>query len=57
MPEADEVDYELFDKFLTQQVMLPSKDKLRRGTVKRRRVDESGNPLGKSHSDPARNTA
>jgi hypothetical protein len=57
VPEADDVDYAAFDKFLQSQVLLPKGDETKLGRVVKRQRDENGNLLGKSNDNPLLNTA
>lgn len=57
MPEADDVDFEAFDKYISANVMLPDGDGvLRRATVKKRARDDDGNIIGRSHRNPILDT-
>lgn len=57
MPEADDIDFEAFDKYISANVMLPDSDGvLQRATVKRRKRDEDGNLIGHSHRNPILDT-
>jgi hypothetical protein len=51
-PETDP-----FDKYISTKVLLPSGDEMLYGTVLRRKRDESGNLIGKSHSNPVLDTS
>ena len=52
MPEADDVDHGAFDRYITAQVMLPVEGEMHIGTVRKRKLDANGVPIGKSHSNP-----
>ncbi|GKY96005.1 hypothetical protein MPSEU_000561000 [Mayamaea pseudoterrestris] len=56
-PDADDVDWEAYDRFLLAEVLLPDGGGLVLGTVKARKRDASGNPLGVAHSNPIIDTA
>jgi hypothetical protein len=57
MPEADEMeDEEAYDKWLTAKVMLPVNGEFMKGTVKSRKRDADGLPLGRHHSNPIADT-
>lgn len=58
MPEADDMDDETFDKFISARVMLPGPDGLlQKATVKRRKCDDDGNYLGVAKKNPLLSTA
>jgi hypothetical protein len=49
MPEADDMDFEAFDKYLSANVVLPDSDGvLKHATVKRRKRDEDRNLIGRA---------
>ena len=52
MPEADDVDFDAYDKFISAKVMLPSKGVHKLGTVRKRKRDDDGEPVGKSDPNP-----
>ena len=49
-------DPEVYDGYITAQVLLPKGGEFRVGNVIRRRVDENGNPKGLSHNNPILDT-
>lgn len=58
MPEADDLDFEAFDKYLSANVVLPDSDGvLQHATVRRRKRDEDGNLIGHSHRNPILDTS
>ena len=57
MPEADDVDSDAFDKYITAQVMLPADDQMKLGTLRKRKLDENDIPIGKSNKHPVLDTA
>jgi hypothetical protein len=50
--EADEMQHEAFDKYVSAKVCIKQGDNMSYGTVKRRKRDSDGNLLGTSHSNP-----
>ena len=56
MLEADEYTDEAFGKYLTARVLLTDGQLDLLGTVKKRKSDAPGNPVGVSHSNPLINT-
>ena len=57
MPEADDMDFEAFDKYISANVTLPDSDGvLQHATVRRRKRDEEGNLIGHSHRNPILDT-
>jgi hypothetical protein len=55
-PEADDWTPEAYNQFLSAQVLLPRGDENQRGTMKRRKHDDDGNPIGLRHSNPILDT-
>lgn len=55
--DADEVDHEAFDKYISSRVWLPKGDDMAYGTVRRRKRDQDGNLIGRSHSNPMVDTS
>ena len=56
MPEADEYTEEALDKYLTARVLLPAGESELMGTVKTRKRDAHGHPVGVSHTNPILDT-
>ena len=62
VPEVDELvessdyDPEGYDGYITAQVLLPKGDEFKVGTVVRRKVDDRGNPTGRSNENPILDT-
>ena len=50
--DADEVQHEAFDKYISARVCVPQGDSFVYGTVKRRKRDSDGELIGKSHENP-----
>jgi hypothetical protein len=58
MPEADDFDFDAFDKYISASVMLPDADGvLQHATVRKRKRDEDGNLIGRSHENPILDTS
>lgn len=58
MPEADDLDYDMFNKYLSANVILPDNDGvLKHATVKRRARDDDGNLIGHGHRNPILDTS
>jgi Reverse transcriptase (RNA-dependent DNA polymerase) len=58
MPEIDEYDHGFFDKYIAASVMIPDPDGvLRKAKVNKRKRDDDGNVIGKSHSNPILDTS
>lgn len=57
VPEADDMDYDSYHKFVSARVMLPQGDTKVPATVLRRKRDEDGNLIGKSHENPLLDTS
>ena len=58
MPEADDMDFEAFDKYIASNVVLPDSDGvLQHATVRRRKRDEDGNLIGHAHRNPILDTS
>ena len=55
--EADEIDHEAFDKYISARVCLPQGDTKSYGTVRRRKRDAEGQLIGRSNSNPIVDTA
>jgi hypothetical protein len=49
-------DPEVYDGYITAQVLLPKGDEFKIGTIVRRRVDEKRNPTGRSNPNPILDT-
>eukprot|EP00978_Attheya_sp_CCMP212_P042147 scaffold252254_cov45-Attheya_sp.AAC.1 len=56
MPEADDYDEETLDKWLSAKVLLPHGDTQSPATVRHRKRDHEGNPVGTSHPNPVLDT-
>eukprot|EP00978_Attheya_sp_CCMP212_P037774 scaffold181272_cov24-Attheya_sp.AAC.2 len=56
MPEADDYDEETLDKWLSAKVLLPYGDTQSPATVRCRKRDHEGNPVGTSHPNPVLDT-
>jgi hypothetical protein len=57
MPEADDIfSPELFDQYLTAQILLDRGGETQLGTVKRRKRNDNGNPVGISNPNPLLDT-
>jgi Reverse transcriptase (RNA-dependent DNA polymerase) len=63
LPEIDklvgsheEYDPEGYNGYITAEVLLPKGDEFRVGTVKKRKADDNGTPIGKSHDNPILDT-
>jgi hypothetical protein len=56
MPDADDYDEETLDKWLSAKVLLPHGDTQSSATVRRRKRDHEGNPIGTSHPNPVLDT-
>jgi hypothetical protein len=57
LKEADEVQHEAFDKYISARVCIPQGDKMSYGTVKNRKRDSDGELIGKSHKNPLLDTS
>ena len=57
LSEADEVQHEAFDQYISARVCVPQGDNMVYGTVKRRKRDSDGELLGKSHRNPILDTS
>lgn len=55
--EADEYDYETYNRYITTRVLLPQGDSMSYGTVKSRKRDPDGNLVGRSNANPLLDTA
>ena len=55
--EADDIQHEAFDKYISAKVCLPRSGNMAIGTVKKRSKDEDGNLVGKSNANPLMDTA
>jgi hypothetical protein len=55
-PDADDWTPEAYDQYLSAQVVLSQGDENYRGTVKRQKQDNDGNPVGVRHSNPILDT-
>ena len=56
MPEADDMDYDTFDRYFSSYVVIPSEEALKKGKVKRHKVDDNGVPVGHSYDNLVLNT-
>lgn len=57
LAEADEIQHEAFDKYISARVYMPQGDKLAYGTVRRRKRDNDGNLIGRSNTNPILDTS
>lgn len=57
LAEADEVQHEAFDRYISARVFIPQGDQKSFGTVRKRKRDEEGNLIGRSHSNPLLDTS
>ena len=55
--EADEVQHEAFDKYISSRVCIPQGDSMVYGTVKRRKRDQDGELIGRSNKNPLLDTS
>ena len=56
MPEAGDYTEEGLEKYFTAQVLLPAGESDLVGTMKQRKRDANGNPIGVPESNPILNT-
>jgi hypothetical protein len=57
MPEDDDTpEQEVYDQYISAQVMLPRGDTFDKATVLRRKRDSDGNPIGRTHTNPILDT-
>ena len=57
MPISGKLDrLNIYDGYITVQVLLPKGDEFKVGTVVRRKVDDRGNPTGRSNENPILDT-
>jgi len=52
MPEADDLDHDAFDKYISAEVILPRNEDMVMGKVIRRKRDADGNLIGRSNINP-----
>ena len=52
LAEADEIQHEAFDKYISARVCIPQGDQMSYGTVRRRKRDSDGNLIGRSNKNP-----
>lgn len=57
LAEADDIDHEAFDKYISARVCIPQGDEMHYGTVRRRKRDADGELVGKSTNNPFTDTA
>ena len=57
LAEADEIQHEAFDKYISARVYMPQGDQLSYGTVRRRKRDSDGNLIGRSNDNPLLDTS
>jgi hypothetical protein len=55
--EADEVQHEAFDKYISSRVCIPQGDSMVYGTVKCRKRDQDGELIGRSNKNPLLDTS
>jgi hypothetical protein len=51
-PEADEMDTEAYDQYISAQVLLPTGDTMKTGKVLKRKLDGDGRLIGRANSNP-----
>ena len=56
MPEADAYDAQMYDQYISTEVMVPKGDILVSAKVIGRKTDRDGNPIGVGHSNPLLDT-
>jgi hypothetical protein len=56
MPEADAFDAQMYDQYISAEVLLPKGDILVPAKVVGRKHDRDGNPMGIGHSNPLMDT-
>ena len=57
MPEANDVDFEAYDKFISAKVLLPSEGVQKIGTVRKTKRDEDSELIGRFDPDPIKDTS
>ena len=57
LDEADEMQHEAFDKYISSRVCLPRGDNMAYGTVRSRKKGRDGNLIGRSNSNPLNDTS
>ena len=58
MPEADDMDHDAYDKYISARLILPDSEGIAQsGRVKRRKRDEDGKLIGKSNANPILDTS
>ena len=57
LAEADEVQHEAFDQYISARVCVPQGDNMVYGTVRRRKRDSDGELIGKSNKNPLLDTS
>ena len=57
LEEADDMQHEAYNKYISARVRIPQGDSMSYGTVKRRKRDSDGNLIGKSNDNPLLDTA
>jgi hypothetical protein len=57
LSEADEVQHEAFDQYISARVCVPQGDNMVYGTVKKRVRDSDGELIGRSHKNPMLDTS
>jgi hypothetical protein len=57
LEEADELQHEAFDRYITARVCVPQGDAMSYGTVVRRKRDRDGELLGRSNANPILDTS
>ena len=55
-PDREEIPDNFYDQYVNAEVLLPKGDRMMTGKVKRRKLDEMGNPMGHRHSNPILDT-
>jgi hypothetical protein len=57
LAEADEIQHEAFDKYVSARVYMPQGDQFSYGIVRRRKRDSDGNLIGRSNANPLLDTS
>jgi hypothetical protein len=57
IPEADEMDQDTFNKYISARVLVPKVGEMAYGTVKRRKRNSRGDPNGHSNPNPFHDTS
>lgn len=57
LADADDIQHEAYDRYITARVCVPQGDQMSYGTVRRRKRDQSGELIGNSSSNPILDTS